>query len=71
MTAEEAIQQHNKMCKDSCDWRALHGDCHYRDQTDGRYIYGEHRDCPDCPKDYLIEWPARTEAGTTDNKENI
>jgi hypothetical protein len=54
-SAVAAIQEHNKGCLEACGKTSSHQ--YVRDSR----RCDERRDCPDCPKDWLIEWPSSTE----------
>jgi hypothetical protein len=50
----DLIQDHNRQCREACDWKAKNrGHCAYR-TVDGAYVYGEHRNCAECPRDWEI-----------------
>jgi hypothetical protein len=51
-SAVAAIQEHNKGCLEACGKTSSHQ--YVRDSR----RCDERRDCPDCPKDWLIEWPS-------------
>ena len=49
--AERAIQEHNQGCLEACGKTTSHQYVRDSRRCDSR------RDCPDCPKDWMIEWP--------------
>jgi hypothetical protein len=52
-TAENAIAEHNAECVRLCGDKSA---CGYKPYPS--------RDCPDCPKNWMIEWPAYSGAAT-------
>jgi hypothetical protein len=63
-SAVAAIQEHNKGCLEACGKTSSHQ--YVRDSR----RCDERRDCPDCPKDWLIEWPSSTERTSSPDRGN-
>jgi hypothetical protein len=53
--AEAAIEAHNRGCLESCGKTSSHQ--YVRDSR----LCDERRDCPDCPKDWMIEYTIEAE----------
>jgi Lar family restriction alleviation protein len=56
-SAVSAIEEHNKGCLEACGKTSSYPHVRESRRCDSR------RDCPDCPKDWLIEWPSNSDSG--------